>query len=44
MGIADVHSHLYHPDWYPPPFQKQLAIDYLIRRGKPATEESVGQD
>jgi predicted TIM-barrel fold metal-dependent hydrolase len=44
MGITDVHSHLYHPDWYPLRFQKQLAIDYLRRRGKPAAEESVGRE
>jgi predicted TIM-barrel fold metal-dependent hydrolase len=39
MGITDVHSHLYHPDWYPQRFQKQLAIDYLRRRGKHVSGE-----
>jgi predicted TIM-barrel fold metal-dependent hydrolase len=44
MGITDVHSHLYHPDWYPQPFQKQLAIDYLLRRRKHIAEEPVGRE
>lgn len=44
MGITDVHSHLYHPDWYPQAFQKQLAIDYLLRRKKHVAEESVGRE
>lgn len=41
MGITDVHSHLYYPDWYPQPFQEQLAIDYLRRRRK---KEPVGRE
>lgn len=44
MGITDVHAHLYYPDWYPQPFQKQLAIDYLRRRRKPIAEEPVGRE
>jgi predicted TIM-barrel fold metal-dependent hydrolase len=44
MGITDVHSHLYYPDWYPYAFQKQLAIDYLLRRRKPVTEDAVGRE
>ncbi len=43
MGITDVHSHLYFPDWYPQRFQKQLAIDYLRRRGEHIAEELVGR-
>jgi uncharacterized protein len=43
MGITDVHSHLYHPDWYPLAFQKQLVIDYLRRRGEQIAEEPVGE-
>ena len=44
MGITDVHSHLYYPDWYPRPFQKQLAIDSLRRRKKQIAEESVRRE
>jgi predicted TIM-barrel fold metal-dependent hydrolase len=44
MGISDVHSHLYHPDWYPLPFQKQLAIDYLRRRRKDIADEAVERE
>lgn len=44
MGITDVHAHLYYPDWYPLRFQKQLAIDYLRRRGKGFAEELVGRE
>jgi hypothetical protein len=44
MRITDVHSHLYYPDWYPYPFQKQLAIDYLLRRRKEVAEEAVGRE
>lgn len=35
MKITDVHAHLYHPDWYPLQFQKQLALGYLRRRQRP---------
>jgi hypothetical protein len=44
MGISDVHSHLYYPDWYPQPFQNQLAIDYLRRRRKQIAGQPVGRD
>lgn len=43
MGITDVHSHLYYPDWYPQRFQKQLAIDYLLRRKESIADEPVGR-
>ena len=29
MKIIDIHSHLYHPDWYPLQFQYQIAINSL---------------
>jgi predicted TIM-barrel fold metal-dependent hydrolase len=44
MKITDVHAHLYHPDWYPVPFQRQLAIGYLERRRKSVSPESVDRE
>ena len=34
MKIIDIHAHLYYPDWYPYPFQNQLAINSLRSRKK----------
>jgi len=44
MRIVDVHAHLYHPDWYPYPFQQRLAIDSLSRRKKPVNDHAVAAE
>jgi len=44
MGIIDVHAHLYYPDWYPQPFQRQLALDSIGRRKITVSEDAVGRE
>jgi predicted TIM-barrel fold metal-dependent hydrolase len=44
MRIIDVHAHLYHPDWYPYLFQRQLAIHSLGRRKRSVDEGAIARE
>lgn len=44
--IRDIHAHLFHPSWYPEPFQKAVQkdiVDRLLASGRPQRDAAVAK-